>query len=113
MRRLAWIVTLPLAGLFVLFAISNRSQVTVSLWPADPVLVPLYLLVLGGLLVGFLAGAAVAGIRSVAWRRRARREARRAAGLERQVARLERQPDGVPEPANADRPLEQRLAASG
>ena len=113
MKRLGWIVTLPLAGLFVLFAISNRTQVVVSLWPAEFAPVPLYLLVLGGLLVGFLAGATVVGLESRRWRRRARREAQRAAGLKREVARLKRQSDDLPEPANADRPQQQRLSASG
>lgn len=113
MKRLGWIITLPLAGLFVLFAISNRTQVIVSLWPADFVPVPLYLLVLGGLLVGFLAGATVVGLDTLRWRRRARREAQRAAGLQREVARLKRQPDGLPQPANVDRPQQRRLSASG
>lgn len=113
MKRLGWIITLPLGVLFVLFAVSNRTEVTVSLWPADIVPVPLYLLALGGLLVGFLAGATVAGVASLRWRRRARREARRAAALESELARLKRQPDSLPAPANVDRPQQRRLSASG
>lgn len=113
MKRLGWIITLPLGLLFVLFAVSNRTEVTVSLWPADIVPVPLYLLVLSGLLVGFLAGATVVAVGSLRWRRRARREARRAAGLQSELARLKRRPDSLPAPANIDRPERRRLSASG
>lgn len=73
MRRLSWIVTLPLTVLAVLFALSNSATSEVRLWPLPWVAeLPLYLLILGSLLLGFLLGAVVAWISSGARRRRMR-----------------------------------------
>lgn len=73
MRRLSWIVTLPITILAVLFALSNSGSVQVRLWPLPWVAeLPLYLLILGSLLLGFLFGAVVAWISSGARRRRLR-----------------------------------------
>lgn len=86
-RALGAIVTLPLTLLVVVFAISNRHAVAVGLWPFDgTVEMPLYLLALGVLVLGFLSGTAVSGMHTLAARIKARREAKRADAAERRLA---------------------------
>jgi uncharacterized integral membrane protein len=81
-----WLVSLPLLIILVIFAVSNRESVTVSVWPL-PVTVEasLYLVVLLALFVGFLVGELVAWINGRRWRREARRRARRIEALEREL----------------------------
>jgi lipopolysaccharide assembly protein A len=80
-------ITLPLTLLAVAFAVSNRGPVAVGLWPFDELVeMPVYLLGLGALALGFLAGVAVAGFGALSARLRARREARRADAAERKLA---------------------------
>ena len=89
MKRLSWILTLPLMVVAVTFAIANREVVTLDLWPlAMTVQAPLFVLVLGSAVVGLLAGAVVAWFSSGATRRRARAARRHADELEREVVRL-------------------------
>lgn len=86
MRYLSWIVTLPIALVAVLFAVSNRDVVTWALWPLPFTLeAPLYLATLVALLAGFLAGGFVVWNAQRRHRRRARREADRVLFLEREV----------------------------
>ena len=52
-----WFLAAPLLLLFVLFAISNRQDVTLGLWPLPAaVTLPLYLLLLGLLFGALLLG---------------------------------------------------------
>lgn len=86
-RILGAFVTLPLTVLFIAFAVSNRGGVAIGLWPFDDLIeMPVYLLALGMLILGFLAGASLAGIGTIGARLRARREAKRAAAAERRLA---------------------------
>jgi len=87
MKFLWWIVLALAALVLILFAVSNREAVSVGLWPL-PVLVelPLYLVLLGTLVVGFFAGEFVAWLRGGRWRREARRSRERVAALERELA---------------------------
>ena len=86
MKLIHWLVTLPLAIIIVLFAVSNLHSVAVGLWPI-PVTIeaPLYLIVLLALAAGFLAGELVAWINGRHHRRHARRRARRIEELEREL----------------------------
>ena len=86
MKLIHWLVTLPLAVIIVLFAVSNRDGVVVTFWPI-PVAIeaPLYLVVLLALVFGFLAGELVAWINGRHHRRHARRRARRIEELEREL----------------------------
>ncbi len=73
MRRLSWIITLPITVLAILFALSNSATTQVKMWPLPWVAeLPLYLLILGCLLLGFLLGAVVAWISGASRRRRVR-----------------------------------------
>lgn len=86
MRYLTWIVTVPVALVAILFAISNRATVTLSLWPLPFTLeAPLYLAALLALVVGFLAGGFVVWNSQRRHRRRARRSGDRVVFLEREV----------------------------
>ena len=60
-RVLGVVVTLPLTLLVIAFALSNRGPVAIGLWPFDDLIeMPIYLLALGALGLGFLASAAPA-----------------------------------------------------
>lgn len=86
MRFIALIITVPVAVAAVLFAISNRELVTLSLWPLPFTLeAPVYLATLVALVVGFLAGGLVAWYSQGRNRRRARRSSDRVAYLEREL----------------------------
>lgn len=92
MNRIAWIVTIPVAALVVLFALMNRQQVTLSLWPLPwDISAPVFLFTLGAVVFGFLFGAIVTFF-SGGHTRQKLREARRAlAESQDEVARLKRQ----------------------
>jgi uncharacterized integral membrane protein len=83
-------------ALFVLFvvmamlvALSNSQPVELALWPLPHVLfLPLYLLVVGLLLVGILVGLGIGWWSGRHYRRRARERGTEAARLEREVVRL-------------------------
>ncbi len=76
-----------LAG--VLIAVSNTQPVQLALWPLPHIVVlPLYLLVVGLLLTGVLAGLGIGWWAARHHRRRVRETSSQAARLEREVARL-------------------------
>jgi uncharacterized integral membrane protein len=81
-----WLVTLPVAVVAVLFAISNLDPIPVGFWPLAPIDLPLYIVALGALLLGFLAGQLVAWINGRHWRREARKRQRRIDALEQELA---------------------------
>lgn len=97
MRRLSWIVTIPVALVIVVFAVANRQIVTVDLWPFELSLTPpLFALVLGAMLVGFIAGMFVMWVSAGRIRDRARRQSYRASSLEREVSYLKRKQSDAP-----------------
>ena len=76
-----------LAG--VLIAVSNTQPVQLALWPLPHIVVlPLYLLVVGLLLTGVLAGLGIGWWAARHHRRRVREASSQAARLEREVTRL-------------------------
>ncbi len=81
MRLIYWLLAGPLMVVVALFAVSNLDTVAVGLWPLPFKLdVPVYLIALGGLGIGFLAGGFVAwfsGGRARARARAAERAVRR------------------------------------
>ena len=91
MKHLSWIVTLPVTLVVVVFAVANREEVALSFWPLPwSAGLPIWLIVLGCLLAGFLLGATVAWLSGGPRRRRARQTAERARELARQLAELQR-----------------------
>ena len=92
MRILGWLLALPIALLIVVFAVANRHDVRLELWPLPWVLdLPVYLAVLGALVKGIVIGLLVAWLAGTGARRRAREHKRRADSLQRQLdaARVE------------------------
>lgn len=115
-RYLSWIITLPLALCAVLFAISNRELVTLSLWPLPFTLdAPLYIASLLALVVGFLAGGSIAWFAQRHVRKQARRSSsrikfltaelkdveERAAAAEKRLAEMARPVSGMPVPVGS------------
>ncbi len=87
MKTLRWVLIGLVALALIIFAVANRDNVSLTLWPLPLALdAPLYLVVLLTLLVGFLLGELVAWMNGHRWRREARRSAKRADELERQLA---------------------------
>ncbi|OSQ36946.1 lipopolysaccharide assembly protein LapA domain-containing protein [Thalassospira mesophila] len=57
MRVLYWIIAIPLMILIIVFAVANRQASTLSLWPLPFEMdLPLFVPVLGALLLGLLIG---------------------------------------------------------
>jgi len=91
-RILSWIVTLPIVILVVLFAVSNRDEITLRLLPfpfEKPIAI--WQLTLIELFVGFLLGAIVTWIGDRRRRRETRLLARRVTELELSLAAAQKQ----------------------
>ena len=94
MKHVSWILTIPLTALLVVFAVANREFVAIDLWPFEFALpLPIFVLVLGSLVIGFFIGAGVAWLSTAKYRRRSRAARKEATRLEREVTRLEREAD--------------------
>jgi uncharacterized integral membrane protein len=73
-KRLSFIITLPVTLVILVFALSNRGAIGLTLWPFDATIdLPIYLVVLGSLLLGFLLGGLIAWLAGGRVRRQARR----------------------------------------
>lgn len=73
MKRLRWLITIPLALILIVFAVNNRHLVEVNLWPLGFVVQwPLFVFVYVGVIAGFLAGGLIAWASSGLRHRRAR-----------------------------------------
>src|SRR5262245_53400241 len=82
-----------------MFALSNSETVTVTLWWLWTAKLPLYLLILGSLLLGFLLGAVVAWISGAARRRRVRALAAQVRAQADEIATLRTEADRPPAPS--------------
>ena len=92
MKRISWIVTIPLMVVVLVFSIANRQAVDLDLWPlALSFSLPVFVLMLGTLFVGFLAGGTVAWLSGGKHRARGRESRFRSNHLEREVIRLKRE----------------------
>jgi uncharacterized integral membrane protein len=77
MRRFAWIVTLPIIAIITVFAVMNRQDVALDLWPLPwEFATPVFLLTLLLILFGFAFGVLVMWF-SAARQRRQLRQAKR------------------------------------
>jgi uncharacterized integral membrane protein len=90
-KRFSWIISIPLLVAVVVFALANRGAVEINLWPlALRPQIPLSLVILASLIVGFLFGGWAAWFAAGRHRRRARRNNDRVQSLEHEVARLKK-----------------------
>jgi uncharacterized integral membrane protein len=96
LKLLSWVITLPLLAVAAIFAVSHRQRVTVDLWPLPvEVAPPLYLLVLVGIFLGFVAGGLLTWISQGKHRRRARDRRYRMERLERDLKAAQRDLDAL------------------
>ncbi|MCR6630015.1 MAG: lipopolysaccharide assembly protein LapA domain-containing protein [Magnetospirillum sp.] len=86
MRLVGWLLALPLSLLAVVFAVANRHDLRLELWPLPWNLdLPAYLAVLGPLVLGLALGALLTWLAGHRTRMAARTQRRRAESLERQL----------------------------
>ncbi len=89
LRWLSFLITLPVTLVVVLFAVSNRKVVEAELFPLPfTVEAPFYLYVLIAIIIGLLTGSAITWVYGHTARATARREAKRAAKLEKELIDL-------------------------
>jgi len=89
MRWLSLLITVPFSLAVILFAVFNLNPVEVTTFPLPyTITIPLAVLVLAVMAISFLTGGAVVWFFGHAARARARRESKRAAKLEKELAEL-------------------------
>lgn len=109
MKLLAKLVFIPIAAAVIVFAVANRHAVTLELWPLPfAVDLPVYLAILGALVIGIVVGGSVQWAADTKWRRRARVSGRKASALARELSSAQetaaRPRDAEPEVDAAPRP---------
>lgn len=106
MKHLSWIFTLPITVIVVLFAVTNRSPATLSFWPLPwAVDLPIYLIILGSLFIGFLLGAVAAWASGSRRRRYARQLAEQVRAQNQQILELQRRQQAAEAAASPLRPV--------
>ena len=91
MKYLSWILTIPVAIVAVVFAVTNRDAATLNLWPLGTTIeAPLFILVLGSGLVGLILGGLITWLSAGKQRRRRREAEFRASDAEREFQFLQR-----------------------
>ena len=101
LRFLRWVLFLLVAFIVVTFMVQNREVVEVSLWPLPFVKpAPLWAIIVGFLLLGFLIGATSAWLSGGGTRKRARQLARSNAEKAQQISQLNQQVAAL-KPTNA------------
>jgi uncharacterized integral membrane protein len=104
------LILVPLAIVFIVFAVANRQVVIVSLDPFDPahptfsLALPLFALILVLIIGGVVVGGIAAWLKQSKWRRAARRAELEARELRAEVDELRRR--GVGEPAAPRLPVD-------
>ena len=103
MRALSLLISLPLILIAAVFAVVNRADIAIDLWPLrESVTLPLPVVTLGGVAVGLLVGAAIGWLSAGPARRRLREERAKVRALEARLAEMARQHALAAEP----RPVE-------
>jgi uncharacterized integral membrane protein len=100
LRLIAWLIGLPLAVMAAVFAVANRHDVRLELWPFPWSMdLPVYLAVLVPLLLGLVLGAVLVGLSNLKTRARVSTERRRAESLQRQLDAARKEAATQPVPA--------------
>ena len=91
MKIFAWSAALVLVLVTIVFAVNNRAPSRLDFWPLPfEINLPLYGLVLLGLVFGFVIGASASWLASGKWRRLARVRKREIDTLVGEVAQLKK-----------------------
>jgi uncharacterized integral membrane protein len=94
MKIFAWSLALVLVLVTIVFAINNRAPSSLDFWPLPFVVnLPLYGLVLLGLLIGFLIGASTSWLAGGKWRRLARMRKREIEIQAKEISELKKPED--------------------
>ena len=105
LRFLRWVLFLLVALIVVVFMVQNREPVEVSLWPLPFVVpAPLWLVIVGFLMLGFLLGVTSAWLSGGGTRKRARDLARANAEKAQQISQLNQQVATLKQTAPGPRP---------
>ena len=105
---LSLLVAFPFTAVVILFAVSNRQQVEVGLYPLPfTVAMPLYLLVLGAALLALVGGALTAWLLGHRARVTARKNAKRLQSVEQELAHMRMQ---ILSSASSDKPALLQIA---
>jgi len=111
-KIVAAVILIPLAIVIVAFGVANRQLVTLSFdpfsadRPASSLSLPLFILVIGLLILGVVIGGVATWLSHGRWRRAARRFEREAQVLRGEIAALRRTPNGGAAAAEATKPPE-------
>lgn len=114
MKRLSWILTVPLIVVAVVFLIANREPVTLDFW-AFELQLSLHWILLACVAFGVVVGSMATWLSAAPARRRARQARRRVAELERAAsaaATADSGQPGLPSLA-ADAPEPERRSSLG
>ena len=89
-RAFYWLFVIPLFGIVIVFAVTNRGSTELNLLPilTEPVLFPVYGIALIGLFIGLLLGGLVSWIQNGRSRRRLRELQRQSEADQREIAIL-------------------------
>ena len=113
MKLISRLMFIPVAAVFVVFAVANRHRVTLELWPLPlEVDIPVYIAVLGALAAGVAIGGSAQWLSDGKRRRRAREDKRKASALERQLTLVEAAREGEEAPP-AEAPAARRVRLPG
>ena len=97
MRLITWIIGITVALVSVLFAVSNRGPVSITMWPFPfAVDLGLYAVVLTSVFAGFLVGALTTWVAAGKHRRRVRRQRAEIRALETELDGLRSRLDNRP-----------------
>jgi uncharacterized integral membrane protein len=109
MRRIVFFLfTLPLAIILIALSVANRSAVVATLDPFNPgnpalsAEVPLFVLVLGALLIGAIIGALLTWLSQGRYRAKARTETSRAEAIRKEAEALKQERASLLKEANSN-----------
>ena len=90
-RLIFWLLVLVLSVIIIVFAVLNREPVELDLWLYQTPFIPVFVIFLIGIFIGFIWGGLVAWFSAGKSRQRARDLYRRVEAGEREKATLRRQ----------------------
>src|SRR5262249_19128782 len=101
------LILVPLGVAFIVFAVANRQNVMISLDPFDQqhpgaaVVLPMFLLILGLVIMGVLVGGIAAWLKQSKWRRAARLAEAEARELRAELDHLRRRSRAIDPPTGS------------